>query len=52
MGEIRVNIANEIHKMLKQKAIDENTSLKELVPRIIEEYLKPKASKQNSKKAI
>jgi hypothetical protein len=49
MGEIRVIVSDETHKRLKQKAIEENTTIKELVPRIIEEYLKPKTDKHRGK---
>lgn len=38
MGELRLSIANELHKALKQKALDKGVSLKQLILDILENY--------------
>jgi hypothetical protein len=40
MGEIRVRIPQKMHKKLKQKAIEEDTTLKEIIIKALNEYLK------------
>ncbi len=40
MGEIRVAISNELHKELKQIALDKGTSLKQLIVDIFARYAK------------
>ena len=39
MGELRIIIPPELHKRLKQRAVDRGISIKELVPEIIRDYL-------------
>ena len=38
LGEIRVSIPNELHKELKQMALDRGISLKQLIVDIFERY--------------
>ena len=40
MGELRVRIPNELHKALKQEALNKGTTLKKLVTNILEKYIK------------
>lgn len=40
MGEIRISISNELHKDLKQMALDKGVSLKQLIVDIFERYTK------------
>ena len=45
MKEIRIQISDRLHKQLKQKALDEGTTLKNLTIKALEEYTeKPKAN--------
>ncbi|MBI4303491.1 MAG: hypothetical protein HY665_04040 [Chloroflexi bacterium] len=46
MGELRVDIPNDIHKALRKIAVDENSSLKQLVVNVLHDYLEAK-SKSN-----
>ena len=38
MGELRLSIPNELHKELKQRALDKGVSLKQLILDIFENY--------------
>ena len=38
MGELRISIAGDLHKQLRMMAIDQGTSLKDLVTSILKEY--------------
>jgi len=38
MGELRLSIPNELHKELKQRALDKGVSLKQLIFDIFENY--------------
>jgi len=38
MGELRLSIPNELHKELKQRALDKEVSLKRLILDILESY--------------
>lgn len=49
MGEIRLSIPNNLHKELKQIALDKGITLKQLIIDIFEEYTKVR--KQNKSKA-
>lgn len=40
MGELRVRISNELHKALKQEALNKGTTLKKLVTDMLEKYIK------------
>jgi predicted HicB family RNase H-like nuclease len=40
MGELRVTIPDELHKALKQEALNKGTTLKKLVTNILEKYVK------------
>jgi predicted HicB family RNase H-like nuclease len=46
MGELRVNIPNELHKELKRKALDKGISLKQLVIDILESHTNDKKVKK------
>lgn len=39
MGELRVQIRNELHKALKQIALEKGITLKKLIADILEEYV-------------
>lgn len=40
MGNVRINLPDELHWDLKRRAIDERIPLKELITKALEEYLK------------
>ena len=44
MGELRLSIPNELHKELKQRALDKGVSLKQLILDIFEKYTGKKKS--------
>ncbi|GAI39121.1 unnamed protein product [marine sediment metagenome] len=44
MGELRLSIPNELHKELKQKALDKGISLKQLIIDIFKSYTGEKKS--------
>lgn len=48
MGELRIVIPNELHKELKQVALDKGITLKQLILEIFESYTKKE--KANDKK--
>jgi len=35
MGELRISLPDDLHKKLKRKALDEDTSLKDLVIQVL-----------------
>jgi len=39
VGEIRIRIPNDLHKALKQLAIDRGITLKKLITDILEDYI-------------
>jgi len=45
MGELRLQIDDGLHKQLKQRALDEEVTLKDLTKKALVEYLK-RRSKQ------
>lgn len=46
LGELRVRIPNELHKALKQLALDRSITLKNLIINILEEYVKENLKKE------
>ena len=40
MKELRLQIADELHKQLKQRALDEGVTLKHLTTKALEEYIR------------
>ena len=48
MGEIRVPVNNELHKELKQIALDKGTSLKQLIVDIFARYVKEHSQQKST----
>lgn len=40
MGSMRISLPDDLHRNLKRRAIDESVSLKELVLKALDEYIK------------
>jgi predicted HicB family RNase H-like nuclease len=38
MGELRISLPNDLHKQLRRMALDDGTSLKELVSKVLKAY--------------
>ena len=38
MGELRISIPNDLHKRLRMMALDDGTSLKDMVISVLKEY--------------
>ena len=38
MGEIRISLPNDLHKQLRRMALDDGTSLKDLVAKVLKAY--------------
>jgi len=38
MGELRISLPNDLHKQLRRMALDDGTSLKELVAKVLKAY--------------
>lgn len=52
MKELRLQITNELHKDLKQRALDEDVTLKQLTTEALEEYIRrPKEQKGDTENA-
>ena len=39
MGEIRISLPNDLHKQLRRMALDDGTSLKDLVAKVLKAYV-------------
>lgn len=50
MGELRLSIPNELHKELKQRALDKEVSLKRLILDILESYTGKQSSEASELK--
>jgi hypothetical protein len=48
MGELRIDVPNELHKSLKRVALDKGISLKVLIPEIFSLYIKEQKRKEAS----
>ena len=49
MKELRLQITEELHKQLKQAALDEGVTLKRLTTNALEEYIRRYREKENSR---
>jgi len=49
MKEIRLQITEELHKKLKQTALDESLTLKRLTTDALEEYIRRRKEEESSK---
>ena len=38
MGELRISLPNDLHKQLRRMALDDGTSLKDLVAKVLKAY--------------
>jgi len=38
MGELRISLPNDLHKQLRRMALDDGTSLKDLVSKVLKAY--------------
>jgi len=39
MGELRISLPNDLHKQLRRMALDDGTSLKDLVSKVLKAYV-------------
>lgn len=39
MGQLRISIGNDLHKNLKRRAIDEGVPMRDLLVKVLEEYV-------------
>lgn len=46
MGELRLQIDDGLHKQLKQRALDEGVTLKDLTTKALAEYLKRRSEQK------
>jgi len=49
MKELRLQITEELHKQLKQKALDESLTLKRLTTTALEEYIRRRKEEESSR---
>ena len=50
MGELRISLPNDLHKQLRRMALDDGTSLKELVAKVLKAYAGQDAEIDNAPK--
>jgi len=49
MKELRLQITEELHKQLKQTALDESLTLKRLTTNALEEYIRRRKEEESSR---
>ena len=49
MKELRLQVTEELHKQLKQTALDESLTLKRLTTNALEEYIRRYKEEENSR---